>query len=202
LRATSTVVRAAIGATFGLLVLPAAGSSGAEGPSYRLSEADVRITVPVKPGGAFEAKTTALSGTLTLGTSAPMLLKGEISVDLATIDTGIGLRNQHLREKYLEISRGRGFDQAVLSEIRLDQADGEAFQGKTPFAGKLLLHGVGREVGGTAEIHREGTVTRVEAIFPLTLTDFGIEPPEYLGVGVANKLLVKIRFTATPGLAR
>ena len=42
----------------------------------------------------------------------------------------------------------------------------------------------------------------MEASFPLTLTDFGIEPPEYLGVGVANKLLVKVRFTATPGPAR
>ena len=110
----------------------------------------------MKPGGAFEAKTTSLSGTLTLGTSKPALLKGEISVDLATIDTGIGLRNQHLREKYLEISRGRGFDQAVLSEIRLDQADGEGFQGKTGFTGKLLLHGVSRDVAGTAEIRREG----------------------------------------------
>jgi polyisoprenoid-binding protein YceI len=202
LRATSTVVRAAVGAALGLLVLTPAESPGAEGPSFRLSGADVRITVPVKPGGAFEAKTTALSGTLTLGTSSPVLLKGEISVDLATIDTGIGLRNQHLREKYLEISRGRGFDQAVLSEIRLSQADGEGFQGKTPFAGKLLLHGVSRDVAGTAEIRREGTANLVEASFPLTLTDFGIEPPEYLGVGVANKLLVKVRFSATPGSAR
>ena len=192
----------ALAAVFSLLIFVSGDSPGAESPSWRLSGADVRITVPVKPGGAFEAKTTSLSGTLTVGTSRPLLLKGDISVDLASIDTGIGLRNQHLREKYLEISRGRGFDQAVLSEIRLDQADGEGFQGKTGFAGKLLLHGVSRDVAGTAEIHREGPVTRVEATFPLTLTDFGIEPPEYLGVGVANKLLVKVRFTAAPGSAR
>jgi polyisoprenoid-binding protein YceI len=156
----------------------------------------------MRPGGAFEAKTTSLSGTLTLGASKPALLKGEISVDLATIDTGIGLRNQHLREKYLEVPRGRGFDKAVLSEVRLDQADGEGFQGKTGFAGKLLLHGTSRDVAGTAEIRREGSEARVDASFPLTLTDFGIEPPEYLGVGVANKLLVKVRFSATPGSAR
>jgi polyisoprenoid-binding protein YceI len=189
-------------AAFGLLILASGESPGAEGPSFRLSGADVRITVPVKPGGAFEAKTTSLSGTLTLGAARPVLLSGEITVDLATIDTGIGLRNQHLRDKYLEISRGRGFDKAVLSEIRLDQAEGEGFQGKTAFAGKLLLHGASRDVAGTAEIRREGSATHVDASFPLTLTDFGIEPPEYLGVGVANKLLVKVRLTATPGLAR
>jgi len=186
----------------GLVILVPGYSPGAEGPSWRLGGADVRIVVPVRPGGAFEAKTASLSGTLTLDASKPVLLKGEISVDLATIDTGIGLRNQHLREKYLEIARGRGFDQAVLSEIRLAQADGEGFQGETGFAGKLLLHGVSREVAGTAKIQRQGPEARVEASFPLTLTDFGIEPPEYLGVGVANKLLVKVRFTATPGPAR
>jgi polyisoprenoid-binding protein YceI len=191
-----------LSAAVGLLALAPRHSPGAEGPSWRLSAADVRITVPVRPGGAFEAKTTSLSGTLTLGASKPALLKGEISVDLATIDTGIALRNQHLREKYLEISRGRGFDHALLSEIRLDQADGEGFQGKTGFTGKLLLHGVSRDVTGTAEIRREGAESRVEASFPLSLTDFGIEPPEYLGVGVANKLLVKVRLAATPGLAK
>ena len=28
------------------------------------------------------------------------------SVDLRTLDTGIGLRNAHLRDNYLEVSRG------------------------------------------------------------------------------------------------
>ena len=188
--------RAALAAAVGLLMLVPGYSPGAEGPSWRLGGADVRIVVPVKPGGAFEAKTASLSGTLTLGTSKPVLLKGEISVDLATIDTGIGLRNQHLREKYLEISRGRGFDRAVLSEIRLDQAEGEDFQGRTGFAARLLLHGVSRDVAGTGEIRREGSETRVDASFPLTLTDFGIEPPQYMGVGVSNKVSVKVSFAA------
>jgi polyisoprenoid-binding protein YceI len=202
LRATSSGFRAAVAIAFGLLSVTPGESPGAEGPSWRLGGADVRIVVPVRPGGAFEAKTTSLSGTLTLRASRPVLLEGEISIDLASIDTGIALRNQHLREKYLEISRGRGFDRAVLSEIRLDEADAEGFQGKTGFAGKLLLHGVSREVTGTADIRRPGPEARVEASFPLALTDFGIEPPEYLGVGVANKLLVKVRLTATPGPAR
>jgi polyisoprenoid-binding protein YceI len=199
LHTPSTGTRAALATVFGLLILAPSESPGAESPTWHLGHADVRIVVPLKPGGAFEAKTTSLGGTLTLGSSSPVLLKGEISVDLTSLDTGIDLRNQHLRQKYLEISRGPGFDHAVLSELRLDQADGEGFQGKTGFAGKLLLHGVSRDITGTAEIRKEGPETRVEARFPLTLTDFGIEPPEYLGVGVASKLLVKVRFNAIPG---
>ncbi len=77
-----------------------------------------------------------------------MTLTGEIVVDLATIDTGIALRNQHLRENYLEVAKGRGFDKAVLSEIRVHDADGEEFQGRTAFTGTLLLHGVRAGGGG------------------------------------------------------
>jgi polyisoprenoid-binding protein YceI len=181
-----------------LLMLLASSSVAAEAPSWRIERGDVHILVPLKPGGAFAAHTSSLGGTLTLDQAKPARLTGEILVDLATIDTGISLRNQHLREKYLEVSKGKGFDKAALSEILLSDADGEAFEGRTAFTGMLLLHGEKHPLQGTAEIRREGSSRRVRAEFPLLLTDFGITPPEYLGVGVGNKLLVKAQFTAVP----
>jgi polyisoprenoid-binding protein YceI len=182
----------------GLLILLASSSVGAEGSSWRIERGDVHILVPLKPGGAFSATTPSLRGTLILEPAKPARLTGEISMDLTTIDTGIGLRNQHLREKYLEVAKGKGFDRAVLSAIHLNDADGEAFEGRTAFSGTLLLHGVLHPVEGTAEIRRDGLGRRVRAEFPLVLTDFGITPPEYLGVGVGSRLLVKTQFTAIP----
>ena len=182
----------------GLCLLLTSMSAAAEAPSWRIERGDVHILVPLKPGGAFTATTPSLNGTLTLEQPKPSRLSGEISTDLATIDTGIGLRNQHLREKYLEVAKGKGFDKAVLSEIQLSDAEGEAFEGRTAFTGTLLLHGVKHPVEGTAEVRREGAGRRVRAEFPLLLTDFGITPPEYLGVGVASKLLVKVQLTAAP----
>ena len=181
-----------------LLMLFASSSVAAEAPSWRIERGDVHILVPLKPGGAFGAQTPSLGGTLTLDQAKPARLTGEILVDLATIDTGISLRNQHLREKYLEVAKGKGFDKAVLSEIHLSDADGEAFEGRTAFTGVLLLHGEKHPVQGTAEIRRDGLGRRVRAEFPLVLTDFGITPPEYLGVGVGNRLLVRAQFTAMP----
>jgi polyisoprenoid-binding protein YceI len=181
-----------------LLMLLASSSVAAEAPSWRIERGDVHILVPLKPGGAFGAQTPSLGGTLTLDQAKPARLTGEILVDLATIDTGISLRNQHLRDKYLEVAKGKGFDKAVLSEIHLSDADGEAFEGRTAFTGVLLLHGEKHPVQGTAEIRRDGVGRRVRAEFPLVLTDFGITPPEYLGVGVGNRLLVKAQFTAMP----
>ena len=186
-----------------VLALLGPGSWAAEGPTWRVERGDVRVTVPLKPGGAFTATTTALGGTVRLleSTTAtkPARLAGEITMGLGAIDTGIELRNQHLRENYLEVGKGAGFDKAVLTDIRLRDADGEAFEGDTGFTATLLLHGVAHEVTGKAEVRREGGGRRVRAEFPLTLTDFGITPPMYLGVGVGNKLLVRVQFTAIPG---
>jgi polyisoprenoid-binding protein YceI len=189
--------RRAVGGAAALVLLAATGVA-AEGPSWRLERGEGKILVPLKPGGAFAATTSSLSGTLTLEGAKPARLAGEVSMDLSTIDTGIALRNQHLREKYLEVAKGDGFNKAVLSEIQLAAATGETFDGTTPFTGALLLHGVKRPVAGTAEIHSEGTSRRVRAEFPLELTEWSVVPPEYLGVGVGSKLLVKVNVIAAP----
>ena len=179
----------------GLFVLLALQSVAAEAP-WRVERGDVRVLVPLKPGGAFTAGTSALTGALVLEPGKPARLTGEISMDLATIDTGIALRNKHLRETYLEVAKGAGFDKAVLSEIRLNEADGESFDGRTAFTGNLLLHGMKHAVDGTAEIRHDGQGRRVQAEFRIVLTDFGVKPPEYLGVGVGDRLLVKVDLTA------
>jgi polyisoprenoid-binding protein YceI len=183
-----------------LLLLAALGTPApvALAAAWQVSRADVRVVCPMQPGGAFEGRTTALSGRLTPGTGKPATLAGEIAVDLATIETGIALRDQHLRENYLEVQKGAGYDKAVLSEIRLNDADGEAFRGRTGFTGLLSLHGQKKPVAGTAEIRAEGAGVRVVANFPLALSDFGIEAPMYMGVGVANRLLLKISFSSAP----
>ena len=192
-------VRAAVAC---VVVAALAGKAArAAEPPWHVEKGEVRVTVPLKPGGAFEATSSSLAGTLTPGGSRPVRLGGEIALDLAMIDTGIGLRNQHLREKYLQVARGRGFDHAVLSDVAVNDAAGPDFQGRSAFTGSLLLHGAQKPVTGTAEIRRSGAGVRVDASFSLTLTDFGIEPPEYLGVGVGNKVIVRVQLTALPRAA-
>jgi polyisoprenoid-binding protein YceI len=188
--ARSILAAAALG-----LLLGALGAREADAQSWRATQGDVRVAVPLRPGGGFEAKTQALKGTLTLAESDPVHLTGDLEVDLATIDTGIQLRNQHLRENYLEVTKP-GFDKAVLTDIRVGEARSDTFEGRSSFAGNLKLHGVTKAIGGSAELKREASGMRVTATFPLSLTDFGIEPPQYMGVGVGNRLVVKVSFLA------
>jgi len=193
---SSALRSGALAVGFGLLGF-ASTSPAAEGRSWRIDAGNVVVLVPVQPGGSFEAKTSSLSGKLTPGTDGPLAVSGQISVDLTTVDTGIALRNRHLGER-LEFASGEGFANAVLSGIVLKDADGPAFRGKTAFDGTLLLHGVTKPVTGQGEIFDVGEGLRVQAEFVLTLPEFGIEPPQYMGVGVTSKVVVKVSFTASP----
>jgi hypothetical protein len=180
-----------------VLVLLASPAPAADGPAWAVTRGEVRVVCPMTVGGSFEAKTGSLSGSLSLASTRPPVLDGELSVDLTTLDTGIGLRNDHLRGEYLEIDKGAGFAKATLSDIQLGDLDPQTLQGRTTFAGTFLLHGTRRPIRGQAEIHRQGPAVRVEASFPLTLADYGIPKPQYLGVGVKGEVQVKVFLVAT-----
>ncbi|HXY39242.1 MAG TPA: YceI family protein [Vicinamibacteria bacterium] len=176
-----------------------AASADDVGSAWQVSRGDVRVVCPMTVGGSFEAKTSSLSGTLTLSAPRPATFSGTLAVDLRSLDSGIGLRNEHLRDNYLEVGKGSGYEQAVLSDIRLD--GDSAVQGRTGFSGKLQLHGTTREVKGQAEVHRDGNSVRVDASFPVSVSDYGIPKPQYLGVGVRNEVQVKVSLVATPAAA-
>ena len=179
-----------------LVSLTAAVTSAASGP-WRVGQADVSVKCPMTVGGSFEARTAALTGTLTASATPPSSLEGSLAVDLRTVDTGIDLRNEHLREKYLEVDKGAGYDQVILSDVTLQGVNPDAPAGKGSFTGSLMLHGVKKTVMGPVEIRQAGTGWRVRASFPVNLPDYNIDKPRYLGVGVRDTVQVSVTFTAT-----
>lgn len=181
-----------------LATLLAGEGQAAEAPAWRVVQADVRVVCPLTVGGSFEARTTSLVGTLALAGSHPVAFAGDLAVDLRTLDTDIGLRNEHLRNTYLEVGKGEGFERAVLSDIRLGDVDPATFQGKSHFTGRFLLHGATKTVEGQAEIRREGRTIHLEASFPVAVFDYGIPKPQYLGVGVTNEVKVKVSLVVEP----
>ena len=169
-----------------------AGTSLVAAGTFRVAQGDVKITCPVTLGGSFDAKTKALSGSLTTsGTD----VDGSIAVDLRMLDTGIHLRNEHMKENYLEIDKGSGYDKAVLSGINLEGLNADTTEGKGSFTGSLTLHGVKKNVGGPIEVRKLAEGLRVKASFPVNLPDYNIPEPRYLGVGVKNTVQVEVAFT-------
>jgi polyisoprenoid-binding protein YceI len=185
-------------ATIAAILHSTTGRAADAPSSYRVTRGEVRVVCPLTVGGFFETKTTAISGTVGLGAPPPGALSGVLQVDLSSLDSGIALRNTHLRHTYLEVGRGAEYASAVLSGVHLGKVDASSFQGSTPFTGMLLLHGTRRPVTGQADIRREGGDVRVAASFPVRIDDYGIAPPRYLGVGVKNEVQVKVSLVAAP----
>jgi hypothetical protein len=167
---------------------------------WSIASGEVTVVCPLTVGGSFEATSSALAGRLTPDSTQPGRLQGELTVDLATLDTGIGLRNSHMRDNYLEVGRGEGFSRAVLKNIVVG-GDVATLSGRTSFTATLLVHGVERPVRGDARLSRDAGGVRVEASFPVVLAEHAIAKPRYLGVGVRDQVQVRVRFEAAEGSA-
>jgi hypothetical protein len=167
---------------------------------WSVASGEVTVVCPLTVGGSFEATSSALAGRLTPDSTQPGRLQGELTVDLATLDTGIGLRNSHMRDNYLEVGRGEGFSRAVLKNIVVG-GDVATLSGRTSFTATLLVHGVERPVRGDARLSRDAGGVRVEASFPVVLAEHAIAKPRYLGVGVRDQVQVRVRFEAAEGSA-
>jgi polyisoprenoid-binding protein YceI len=118
----------------------------------------------------------------------------KITVPLAGLQTGIALRDRHMREKYLQVDK---FPDAVLelpwSSVKVP-ADGQTGEGNAP--GKMTLHGKTHDVQVKYRIARTGTRYQVSGNVPLNLKDYDIEVPSYLGVTVQPDIDASASFIA------
>jgi polyisoprenoid-binding protein YceI len=123
-------------------------------------------------------------------------IQGEAVFSLATLDTGIGLRDKHMKEKYLEVSR---YPEAKLTVRRLEMpgepAEGAKFE-KVPFSGVLSLHGKDKPVEGRATLERKGDQLQISAEFGLRIADHGIEIPSFAGITMADEVQVVVQDAA------
>jgi len=165
----------------------------ADKANLRVTGAQVSVLCPLTIGGSFEAKTRAVSGDLAVAAANPLEIGGDLLVDLQTLETGIGIRDQHMRTKYLEVQRGPEFANARVQNIRLERPTG-----KTTFHATLTLHGQTKDVTGTADIKPYGDGYRLAAAFPVHVSEFGIPEPTYLGVGMKDEVEIRVNFNAAP----
>jgi len=118
----------------------------------------------------------------------------KITVPLAGLQTGIGLRDKHMREKYLQVDK---FPDAILevpwSGVKLP-GDGQSGEGSAP--GKMTLHGKSKDVQVKYRIVRTGTRYQVTGNVPVNLKDYDIEVPSYMGVTVQPDIDASAAFTA------
>ncbi len=114
-----------------------------------------------------------------------------VTVPLTTLSTGIGLRDAHMRDKYLETAK---YPNAILSVPRT--ALSLPAGGSGDAAGTLTLHGKQRPVKVHYEAKKQGAGYAVTGTTRIDMTAFGIEQPSFAGATVKPDVDITVSFTA------
>ena len=176
---------------FAIVLITVAAAPARAADAYKVSSGEITVMCPLTVGGSFEAKTKNLSGDVTPASDEQGAVRGALKVELQTLETGIGIRDRHMKNNYLEVEKGPGFATATIEDIRV-----EKLEGKTVFTAMLSLHGQKRKVTGAAELQEKDGKVRVQAQFPVKVSEFEIPAPTYLGVGVRDEIQIKVSLLA------
>ncbi len=165
----------------------------------------------VRPGGenkvvfasrasieGFEGKTSQLSGHLVVDPAGfGDTLTAHFEVDLASLDTGIAKRNQHMRENHLETAK---YPKAVFDGAAVRGPAGARLEPGKPTTfdveGTFSLHGVSRririDVEATYTPGAGGGQIAFQTTFPVALADYAISRPQFLFLKLAETQSVRV----------
>jgi polyisoprenoid-binding protein YceI len=117
-----------------------------------------------------------------------------LEVDLASLDTGIGLRNRHMRDNYLEVGK---FPFATFAGhiVRTEPTSSGDF--RVTASGGLTIHGVTRPRELTCRVTPADGAYRAVCDFEVLLTDHQIEIPKIMFLKLANEIRLELNFTVT-----
>lgn len=140
----------------------------------------------------FEGVTSQVDGYLLW--NGPKQLDGAdfyFEVDLNTLDTGIGLRNRHMRENYLNTDR---YPKATYKGkiISAKQIGKNHFKVMTE--GEFYCHGVTQKRQIPGEIFVNGNDLRIKSAFDVKLSDHQIKIPSIMFYKIDENMQVQADF--------
>jgi polyisoprenoid-binding protein YceI len=116
-------------------------------------------------------------------------------VDLASLDTGIGLRDRHMRDEYLEVKK---YPYASFKgKITHTEVTGSG-DAKVTAAGTFSVHGVSMEREIVCDVTSAGSGYRAECAFPVLLSDHNIDIPKVMFLKLSNEIQLDVQFTVSP----
>ena len=112
-------------------------------------------------------------------------------VDLASIDTGIGLRNRHMRDNYLETDKYQfaSYEGKITGAVQ---------NGENTFdivtAGTFKLHGVESQIEIPGVISKIENGYKAESRFEIKLQDYKIERPQLMLLKIGEVIQLHVTF--------
>ncbi|MBZ0115965.1 MAG: YceI family protein [Sandaracinaceae bacterium] len=145
-----------------------------------------------------------VTGDVTFDAANLSSTRGTVRVRVATIRTGIDLRDEHLRaENWLDANR---YPDATFEITGVEGASNlqPNVSTRVRVRGRFSIHGVTRDIVANAQVRLiplndelraariEGDVLRVQASFNIMLTDYNVSVPAIVRLKVANEIRVNV----------
>ena len=140
----------------------------------------------------FEGITHAIDGYI-YWEDDDMLKNSEVyfEVDLNSIDTGIGLRNRHMRENYLETDHFpiTYFKGKIIKAVQTNENEFEVL-----VQGKMFIHGVERLKSIKGTMQAVGDTYRIQSAFDVKLSDYKIAIPSIMFYKIDETMKLVVDF--------
>lgn len=114
-----------------------------------------------------------------------------LRVPMDSVDTGIELRNRHMKEKYVD-TKAYPFAELKVARAALKEGSGQ----KT--TGTFTVHGVSKEVSVAFDVQKAGAALEVKGAFDINIKSHGIDVPSYMGITVKPDVKVSASFLVQP----
>lgn len=121
-----------------------------------------------------------------------------VKVPLRNLATGISLRDDHMRNKYLQVGTYPNAELTLdRASIRFPSGEGMSNATSGDASGTMAIHGKTKQVTTHYSLARNSGALHVVANVKVNIQDYSIDVPTYLGVTVKPDIDVEVQFTAT-----
>jgi len=146
---------------------------------------------------SFDGKTNDVSGAIVADPSKPAASTVQLSVNMASLETGVGLRDKEMREKYLETPK---FATATFKSVSVSgpASVGNNAPADISVTGDMTLHGVTKRMTIPVRVVLipDGRI-HVTTRFAIKMPDFGINVPHNVLVTVNDEVPVRLDLWGT-----
>ncbi|MCB9073443.1 MAG: YceI family protein [Bdellovibrionaceae bacterium] len=170
---------------FLILTLVAASAVTAHATPYTMSSDKGQVLFKATALGLkFEGKGKGSQGQIQIDDK----VQGDLLFSLNTLDTGIGLRNEHMKDKYLETGK---YPEGKLHIDEVKNFTKNSPDGEYDFTGKLTVHGVEKPIeNGKVKVHKVADGFDIEAMFDTKISQYSIPIPKYAGLALKDDVQI------------
>lgn len=124
-------------------------------------------------------------------------LQANLKVDLSSFETGMEMRDEHMKENYLQIDKAENkYAELIIQNLNIPAEYWKNEKElKLDFAGDLTLHNVKRPIIGKILLppFKKNSILNTLSELKVKLSEYKIDIPSFAGITVAEDVVINVK---------